>query len=74
MSDIWTMLHAGAQTVVRMFVADRGLALSVLAWVALAAASVPMVVVPRPWEGPVFTAGLMVMLVHSVGRAARARR
>ena len=56
-----------------LFVADRGLALSVLAWVTLAAASVHIVPAPRRWEGPVFAAGLMLMLIHSVWRAARAR-
>jgi hypothetical protein len=74
MSNMWRMLHAGAQTVLHLFVADRGLVLSVLVWVALAGVSVPMVVAPRRWEGPVFAAGLMVMLVHSVDRAARARQ
>jgi hypothetical protein len=73
MSRFWKVLCTGAQTVLHLFVADRGLALSVLAWVALAGASVPMAVAPRRWEGPVFAAGLMIMLVHSVSRAARAR-
>jgi hypothetical protein len=73
MSNTWKALVAGAHTILRLFVADRGLALSILAWVALTAASVRIVPAPRRWEGPLFSAGLMILLIHSVWRAARAR-
>jgi hypothetical protein len=72
MSTLWQAIHTGVKTVLHLFLADRGLVLGVLAWVALAAGSVPTVLAPRRWEGPVFAAGLMIMLVHSVWRAARA--
>jgi hypothetical protein len=72
-STPWKALTAGAETILHLFVADRGLALSILAWVTLAAGLARIVPAPRRWEGPVFAAGLMVMLIHSVWHAARAQ-
>jgi hypothetical protein len=71
MSTIWKTLKTGAGTILRLFVTDHGLVLSVLTWVALAAALVRIVPPPRRWVGAAFATGLMVMLVHSVWRAAR---
>jgi predicted membrane channel-forming protein YqfA (hemolysin III family) len=73
MSAMGKALGAATGTILHLFVADRGLAMSVLAWVALAGASVRIAPAARRWGSPVFAAGLMIMLIHSVWHTARDR-
>ena len=56
-----------------LFVDDRGFALTILVWLAVAALVVTFVPVPMPVQGPLLFAGLAALLIRSCLHAARGR-
>ncbi len=57
-----------------LFVEDRYYALAIAVWLALALASTVARIVPASVAGPLLFAGLALILIVSVARAARAAR
>jgi hypothetical protein len=67
-------LLAAARELVRLFVDDGSLAVAVLAWVAVAALAFPALPINRGWLAVALFAGIALILVENLLRAARSRR
>ena len=59
------------QEVYGLFVEDGSYALSIIVWLLVAGLLLPRLAVLGIWRGPVLFAGLLVILIESVVRAAR---
>ncbi len=66
-------LKSIAREVFGLFVDDGSFALAILIWLALVVVVLPSVAVGAHWAGPVFFAGLALILIESVLRFARRR-
>jgi hypothetical protein len=66
-------LVAAARGIVGLFVDDAGIALGIVAWVALAALVLRELPVGETWRAAIFLAGCLALLVENVLRAARKR-
>jgi hypothetical protein len=54
-----------------LFVDDVGLALAIVAWLAITALVFRTAIVPGPWRGPLLFVGLAAILVENTLRRAR---
>ena len=68
------MLQTLAGEVAGLFVEDRWFALAIALWLGIALASIVAHVVPPAARGPLLFAGLALILIASVARAARDAR
>ena len=64
---------AAARELVALFIDDGSLAIAVLAWVAFAAGALPALPIGNGWLAVALFAGLALILVENVLRAARGR-
>ena len=66
-------MQTAARELVALFVDDGSLAIAVLAWVAIAVLAFPALPIDRGWLAIALFAGLALILVENVLRAARRR-
>jgi membrane protein implicated in regulation of membrane protease activity len=67
-------IRSVAREVLGLFVDDGSFALAILVWLAVAIGVLPRIAAGSAWTGPIFFAGLALILIQSAWRFSRQRK